>query len=154
LKLRRLSRLHKQPTQLYFAYGANMSLNSMLGRCPSAQPVERWYLKDWQLEFASHATVTPKTGSVVAGALWCITADCERRLDRFEGFPDYYTKTHVEQHGRRFMLYVMCPPLVGQPSSSYVSCLRDGYNDWQLDHDLLDQALGNSHDIDYYDLRS
>lgn len=126
----------------------------MLSRCPRAEPVERWYLHDWQLAFAHHATVLPVKGSVVAGALWRITSECERNLDRFEGFPDYYTKTHVTQQGRRFMLYVMRPPLIGSPSESYIRCLRDGYNDWQLDHDLLDQALGAEHDIDYYDLRS
>ena len=33
------------------------------------------------------------------------------------------------------------PSIFGKPSQDYIDCLREGYNNWQLDHKLLDQAL-------------
>ena len=71
-----------------------------------------------------------------------ITDMCEDNLDMFEGYPTYYEKVYLEQDGFEFMAYEMNEiDQLAYPSSSYIDCLREGYNDWKLDHRLLDTAL-------------
>ena len=132
--------------QFYFAYGANLSVDSMAWRCPRAQPVSAFYLHDWRLELHCHATIRPSPGDSVAGALWRITADCEASLDAFEGYPVYYGKQIIQQDGIEFMVYVMNEPLRGQPSSGYVDLLAEGYQDWQLPLPALQRARSGYRD--------
>jgi hypothetical protein len=82
---------------LYFAYGANMCRDAMQFRCPDAQSRGAFLLRNWELQFYCHATIEPRSGSAVAGVLWALTPECEYSLDRFEGFPDYYTKRTWQQ---------------------------------------------------------
>lgn len=119
-----------------------MALESMRLRCPQAVPIAPLYLRDWRLVFCHHATIEPSVGSVVAGCLWNITHECEQTLDAFEGFPHYYTKMWLEQDGDTFMAYDMNPPLsYSAPAPSYVDQLQEGYYDWQLNNEYLDEAL-------------
>lgn len=128
-------------TKLYFAYGANMSKSSMASRCPQAQPVKKFFLRDWRLRLHNHATVAPAEGYYVAGALWAITEDCERNLDHFEGWPVYYQKREIEQDGERIMFYVMNDFDYGDPSPGYVRLLEQGYQDWDLPQSWLQETL-------------
>lgn len=141
--------------KLYFAYGANLNKTSMSLRCPRAAPYQSLVLRGWQLDFAHHATIRPHPGRTVQGALWRITEDCERSLDAFEGYPDYYTKRILEQDGREFMVYIMNPPLTGSPGAGYLHVIEQGYQDWNLDFECLDQAIDqlphNPYNIQYVD---
>jgi len=129
-------------TRYYFAYGANMSLHSMHSRCPLAMPVRKFSLRNWRLDFGHHATIVREQGAVCEGALWIITEHCERSLDAFEGYPDYYDKLFLEQDGVKFMAYEMVDHDSRDiPSEGYIQLLREGYRDWDLNKDLLDQAL-------------
>ena len=137
-----------KPRSLYFAYGANMSKESMKARCPKAEAIKPYYLLGWRLMFSHHATIVPDAGSCVPGVLWNITEECEKNLDRFEGYPEYYTKIWLSQHGRSFMAYEMNPPLNPRytPHDSYVNLLKQGYLDWELEQKYLQEAL---HYYDY-----
>ena len=42
---------------LYFAYGSNLNLHQMLGRCPAAKPLGRFDLDDARLVFCGVADV-------------------------------------------------------------------------------------------------
>ena len=128
-------------TDLYFAYGANLDQDSMAYRCPQAEPVRRFYLRGWQLDFATHATIVARPGRTVAGALWRLTAQCEDSLDRFEGYPNNYRKLILSQDGTEFMVYVMNNPRRGSTYASYVDQLRQGYEHWNLNKRYLEQAL-------------
>jgi len=127
--------------KLYFAYGANLSLDSMALRCPGARPYRSFSLRGWQLDFATHATIRPHPGRTVQGALWRITPECEQSLDRFEGFPKYYSKRILEQDGYEFMVYVMNNPQFGSTYWSYVDLIAEGYMDWNLDTEPLWQQV-------------
>ena len=144
--------------KLYFAYGANLNKVSMAMRCPQATPYQSFELRGWQLDFAHHATIRPHPGRSVQGALWRITEDCERSLDAFEGYPDYYTKRILEQDGREFMVYIMNPPLQGSPGAGYLDVIEQGYRDWNLDFECLDQAIDqlpqNPYNIQYVDTQA
>ena len=130
----------------YFAYGANMAYASMKSRCPLAEPVEKLTLRGWRLDFGHHATIVRDPDSVCDGFVWKITEYCEDNLDAFEGYPSYYTKVYLEQDGLPFMAYEMVDMnRDASPMQSYIDLLRQGYNEWGLNHQLLDDALGYEH---------
>ena len=127
--------------KLYFAYGANLSLDSMAMRCPKARPFQSFYLRGWELGFATHATIRPNPGKVVPGALWRITDECEWNLDSFEGYPKYYTKRILGQDGYEFMVYIMNNPDYGTSYNGYIDLIEDGYQDWNLDTGILYESV-------------
>ena len=131
-------------TRLYFAYGANMSHDSMSYRCPDARPVSPFTLLDWELEFYGHANICHRPGSQVHGVLWTITEECEASLDAFEGYPDYYIKRSWLQKDDHIMFYEMSGFKRGQPSLGYISDIRSAYHYWHLPVQYLDQAINDT----------
>lgn len=129
---------------LYFAYGANLNLASMSQRCPLARPLLPYYLSDWRLAFSGVATIQPDLSQQVPGALWSITDTCEASLDIFEGYPDLYTKHYVDTEHGRVMFYRMNSDPLAPPGSGYLRTIAEGYQDWNLDFDYLDQAVAQS----------
>ena len=78
----------------YIAYGSNMVEEQMAVRCPDARLIGTGYIAGARLEFYLHATVE-RTGDLrnrVPVAVWEISEQDERNLDRYEGFPHYYRK--------------------------------------------------------------
>ena len=126
--------------KLYFAYGSNMNLDQMEFRCPAAQVVGNVRLEDHELTFCSQnpssgvANIRPKEGCHVDGVLWRITQDCEKSLDRYEGYPHLYGKEtiHVKAtDGAAYesMVYVMNAPhkdLPANPSQFYLYGILKG----------------------------
>jgi gamma-glutamylcyclotransferase len=135
-------------SRLYFAYGANLNRESMSWRCPRAQPLRAVYLRDWQLTFATHATIQPRIGAQVAGALWQITPECESSLDAFEGYPVYYDKQYIDIDGEEVMIYVMNSPRAQAPMAGYLATVAQGYSDWELDPESLWQAVKSTEEIE------
>lgn len=142
-----------KPRTLYFAYGANISGEAMSWRCPQAEPLGAFELRDWQLKFYSHATIEPKKGDSVHGVLWMLTDECERALDAFEGFPTYYTKRSWYQNGHWFFFYEMTDYKQGTPTDGYIRGIREGYHQWKLPQTSLQQALDQSYDTCSVDLQ-
>jgi gamma-glutamylcyclotransferase (GGCT)/AIG2-like uncharacterized protein YtfP len=133
-------------TKLYFAYGANTNKRSMAVRCPNAHPIGSMRLTDARLAFRGVADVEPAKGSVVFGALWEITPECEDALDRFEGYPWHYTKRTVMVNykgvDRPVMFYTMQQRSgVSAPGLSYEQTLREGYRDFGLPESQIDIAI-------------
>jgi len=132
---------------LYFAYGANMNIESMSRRCPGARPCGTWYLRDWRLRFYSHATIEPAPGHGVAGVLWQLTPECLDFLDCFEGYPDYYTRRTWQQDGVTVFFYEI-QQRQGHSHASYIQDIARSYGVWKLDTDLLHEALEIRHETD------
>lgn len=121
---------------LYFAYGSNINLGQMADRCPDAQVVGPVVLEGYELLFrrGGFATIAPKEGERVTGLLWSITPECERSLDRYEGYPRFYDKRMVtvrDAEGRSLsvMAYIMDErfrePMM--PSDFYYKGILQGY---------------------------
>jgi gamma-glutamylcyclotransferase (GGCT)/AIG2-like uncharacterized protein YtfP len=136
---------------LYFAYGANLNLDSMSFRCPGAKKVRSFYLDDWELQFSGVATIRPSPGNRVPGALWEITKECEKSLDIFEGFPTLYRKIYLQQQGHRFMVYVMNHDDPAGPGFDYAMSIGQGYRDWGLPMEELHDAIVKTQER-YHDL--
>lgn len=127
--------------KLYFAYGANLNLDGMKRRCPQAKPVKKFVLQNYQLAFSGVATIQPKPGAHVHGALWLLTKDCEDNLDIFEGYPSLYRKEYLEQNGTYFMAYIMNRDTPQKPSQYYLDTIAEGYREWNLPvSNLLNRA--------------
>ena len=147
----------------YIAYGSNMVEEQMAHRCPNARLIGMGQLPNHRLEFYLHATVERSRahGASVPVAVWEIDADDERSLDRYEGFPTYYTK-----HKRKVlmddgseiegMVYIMnmIRPLI--PHTSYYNGIRDAYIKLGIGFEIkrvLEPALNRSIKRDRFRLR-
>lgn len=144
-------------TRIYLAYGSNLNIEQMALRCPSARPVGTGILHDLRLAFRGGnkwgvLTVEPWEGKHVPVAAWEVTESDELELDRYEGYPSFYGKEDIslpitdmngnETQMTETFLYVMAGsnPL-GIPTDSYVDIVRDGYDDFGFDQQIIDEAI-------------
>ena len=66
---------------LYFAYGSNLSIETMQQRCPAARPLYPLRLLNSKLVFRAGADIAYKNGEECPGGVWSITPECEKALD-------------------------------------------------------------------------
>ena len=130
----------------YLAYGSNLNKKQMKTRCPDAVPVGSCVVNDYELVFRGVATIEPKPGASVQCGIWKISADDERSLDRYEGYPRLYVKQDfwVTMKGKtiRAMAYVMTNGIrrLSPPSTGYLLTIAEGYDDFGLDDKPLSIA--------------
>ena len=137
--------------RLYIAYGSNLNKEQMQYRCPTAKPIAVATLKDHQLVFqgrpyGAHANVIPAKGQEVPVAIWEITARDEANLDIYEGVRGgYYTKEtmEIEVNGemQEALIYIMTPNHYGTPADSYLQTIAEGYRDFNLPAQILNEAV-------------
>jgi len=130
----------------YFAYGSNLNRKQMLERCPDSKPRFTATLPNYKLVFVGWsrqwrggvASIRPFRGEKVLGAIYEISEQCLRRLDRYEGYPDNYNRLKVtvfneDGEAIQAVTYIKA----GQseetrPSSGYLSVIQQGYKDWGI----------------------
>lgn len=127
--------------RLYFAYGSNLHMAQMAERCPDSVPVKPCVIPDKRLLFDGVLSIEDKKGCSVPGALYETSADDERKLDRYEGYPKFYVKrhTHVTIDGvrRKVYYYVFNPESYHghneyPPNPYYWNVCVTGYHNWRL----------------------
>ncbi len=122
----------------YLAYGSNLNKEEMKHRCPSAKPLGAAVLEDYQLAFCRHATIIKEPGGGLPVGVWQIDEECEKMLDRYEGYPHYYTKEIVgidfEGKDIEAIVYVMNKEYANfrLPHSDYLDEITSGYIDFNL----------------------
>ena len=131
---------------LYGAYGANLNMANMGVRCPQAKPILGFNLVGYRLVFNSVADIVKDKDTKVPIGLWKITKECEKSLDRFEGYPHLYKKIRLKIDvpgfkGQKVMFYVMRRKGVALPPASYFNTIAQGYDDFALDKDYLNWAV-------------
>lgn len=125
---------------IYLAYGSNLNKQQMSFRCPNAIPLKGGYIKDWRLTFNGVATIEKHTGGKLAYGLWQITGDCLKALDIYEGYPRLYGRKTFSLSDKTVMTYIMNPKGVASPSPAYFDCIKEGYDDFGLNCDLLEES--------------
>ena len=131
---------------LYGAYGSNLNKAQMRYRCPEALPCETLVLNDHALVFRGVADIEEVRGQSVTLGLWMITEQCERALDRYEGFPHLYTKQFIDTDAGQVMVYIMCDQTdVHPPTYNYLASICKGYDDFAIDRALINTALEHSY---------
>ena len=148
------------PKKYYIAYGSNLNIRQMKYRCPGARVVGTAVLDGWQLLFkgsktGSYLTIEENPGYMVPVAIWEISPEDERALDRYEGFPNFYYKRELpvtfvgirsgRVRTRTAMVYIMHEdrPL-GMPSQMYVDTCVEGYRYFGFDIGFLVDAINDS----------
>ena len=84
----------------YLAYGSNLNRKQMEMRCPGAKSIGTALLEGYELLFKGsktgfYLTIEPRADGVVPIAVWEVTAEHERQLDRYEGCPICYYKKEI-----------------------------------------------------------
>lgn len=147
-------------TKYYLAYGSNLNVRQMLGRCPDARMMGTAGIDGYELLFkgsktGAYLTIEKKEGAFVPVGVWAVTENDEMHLDRYEGFPTFYYKTEMtvdikgiktgKVRRRTAFVYIMHEerPL-GIPSDYYVRTCITGYRDFGFDIEFLRQAYKNS----------
>lgn len=134
----------------YIAYGSNLNISQMQGRCSCATVHAVGKIPDYRLAFKAlgtyaYATVVPCKGDDVPVVIWQITAQDERSLDRYEGFPAHYYKEllTVEAGSKTLqgMAYIMNEKAVYRlPSRQYLKTVLEGYRSFGLEETALCEA--------------
>ncbi len=130
----------------YFAYATNLNKKQMAERCPDGKPLFTAVLPNYKLVFAGWsrqwrggtASIKPLRGERVRGAIYDISDLCLRRLDKYEGHPDSYTRLKVTVFGEddeaiEAVTYIKAGQLEEtQPSKEYLAVIQQGLRDWRL----------------------
>ena len=141
----------------YISYGSNMNLEQMSWRCPNTQVYGNGKIKGWKLVFNYHADIieTGNEDDFVPVVVWKLNDPKDKEnLDRYEGFPSYYTKIIIpvtmDDTGKtvRAMVYVMADKRKGifPPSIEYFECIMEGYMENNIEITPLYKALRESVD--------
>ena len=130
----------------YFAYGSNLNKKQMKELCPDSKPVSIVTLHNYKLVFTGWsrkwrggvASIKPFRGEKVLGAIYEISEEDLRRLDKYEGYPDNYTRAKVTVTGDlgeliEAITYVKAGPVEETPPSrEYSLAIQQGYRDWGI----------------------
>ncbi len=138
--------------KLYVAYGSNLNLEQMKHRCPMSKLRSIGVIKGYELQFkgrpnGAYLTIGKVADAETPVAVWEITPQDERFLDRYEGYPSHYYKKNIDvelENGTsvKAMVYIMNPKMkFGLPSESYYHTVYKGYKDCGIDVKHLNQAL-------------
>ena len=135
--------------QLYFAYGSNLNRADMRVRCPAALPIMPAFLAGWRLTFRGVADIEPAQRRIVYGALWSLSTQDVRGLDRYEGVPDHYRRLTVtvdtSSGPADAIAYVMTDgDYLGLPSDWYLGRIEQGFGDWGLPLAELKRSLAET----------
>ncbi len=128
----------------YFAYALHLNRKQMQERCPDCLAKFPATLYHYQLVFVGWsrqwrggiATIRPIRGGKVLGAIYEVTEECLRQLDRYEG--NDYRRLNViinNEDGEpvEAVTYIRSEQAEStKPSAEYLSFLQQGYKDWRL----------------------
>ncbi|MFC1937418.1 gamma-glutamylcyclotransferase family protein [Chloroflexota bacterium] len=130
----------------YFAYASNLNRKQMAERCPDSEPLFVATLPNYRLLFSGWsrqrrggtATIQRSQGDKVRGAVYEISEQCLKRLDKYEGYPEIYNRLKVmvfNEDGEpvESVTYIKIGQLEEtQPAKEYLAIIQQGYRDWRL----------------------
>lgn len=147
----------------YIAYGSNLNVKQMIFRCPGARVIGTAKLEGYRLMFkgsrsGSYLTVEPAEGQSVDVGVWEVTPEDELRLDRYEGYPNFYYKKELtlpvkgiksgKIRERRTFVYIMHEDrMFGLPVERYLTTCAEGFRDFGFDTRALVDAVTLSTEV-------
>jgi len=141
----------------YFAYGSSLLRAQMERRLMGNRPVTRAYLKGYRMAFMGHSAerkgpvvnLLPDPNRMVPGTLYELNEVMIQYLDRAEACEKGTYKplevTVEKDDGEKvaavsYQLSAETPPF-GQPNLGYLMQVRQGYKEWGLPEEVLEEAL-------------
>jgi len=128
----------------YFAYGCNLNQKQMRERCPDSKPGFTVTLHHYRLVFVGWsrqwrggvASIRSFRGEKVRGAIYEVSEEDLKRLDRIEGSD--YRRLNVKVNDEdgeliEAVTYIRTHPAdETKPSPEYLSIIQQGYKEWRL----------------------
>ena len=130
----------------YFAYASNLNKKRMKEHCPQAKPVSIVTLHHYRLAFSGWsrqwrgglATIQPFRGERVLGAIYEVSEEDLRRLDKHEDCPASCSRVNIgvnNDFGE--LIEAVTYVRVGRadqaaPSKEYLAVIQQGYRDWGI----------------------
>ena len=127
----------------YFAYGTNLNRKQMLERCPDSKPMFIATLRNYKLVFVDWsrqwrggvASIKPFRGMRVLGAIYEVSEECLRQLDKYESSYNRLNVTVFDEDGEPIeaITYIKASQSEDtQPSQEYLAVIQQGYRDWRI----------------------
>lgn len=129
----------------YFAYGATINKKYMAERCPEAKARYIAALPNYKLMFTNWsrqwkggtATIKRFTGGRVPGALYEVSEQCLRQLDRIEEGAQRVKVLVFGEVGEtpiEAITYARTGQITeAEPSMEYIRLMKQGYNEWGVE---------------------
>ena len=128
---------------LYFAYASNLNKKQMRERCPDSKPKVTATLPNYKLVFlgwsrewrGGKASIRPFRGEKVLGAIYDVSEQCLRQLDKYESSYDRLKVTVFDEDGKPIeaITYIKSGQAEEtKPSPEYVAIIQQGYRDWGI----------------------
>lgn len=144
--------LEKDNKVFYLAYGSNLNVRQMKNRCPSSEIIGTTYINDYKLVYCgyddelAYLTLEKFKGSYVPAALYELEKKDIRFLDLYEGYPKLYYRENMpislDDNKYKAFLYLMRNKYSYHiPSYEYIMCCKEGYEYFDFDKSILNQAL-------------
>lgn len=127
----------------YFAYASNLNKKRMQEHCPDSRPAFVAVLPNYRLVFTGwsrewhggKATIISSKGDRVRGAIYEVTENCLKKMDRFE--PGYsrmnVTVFDEDNEPVQAVTYIKSGQIeTSTPSKEYGAVVRQGYKDWGI----------------------
>lgn len=130
----------------YFAYASNLNKKQMKERIPNSKPLFTATLPNYQLIFTGwsrmlqggSASIKLSRGNKVIGAIYEVSEQDIRQLDRYEGLPNNYMRIDITVYDEagnqtKAFTYIKKGKLEEtKPSQRYLQIIQKGYKDWRL----------------------
>jgi gamma-glutamylcyclotransferase len=127
----------------YFAYASNLNQKQMQERCPDSKPLFRAVLPNYKLVFVDWsrqwrggvASIRLFRGEKLPGAVYEVSEQCLRRLDKYESSYNRFKVTVFNEDGTpvEAITYIKSgQPKEAKPSPEYLSIIQQGYRDWKI----------------------
>lgn len=129
----------------YFAYASNLNQKQMRERCPGSKPLFTATLPNYRLVFlgwsrqwhGAIASIRVTTGEKVLGAVYDVTEQCMRQLDKFESGYNRLNVTVFDEDNQpvEAITYIRGGQIQveeAKPSPEYLAVIQQGYRDWRI----------------------
>ena len=140
----------------YFAYGSNLDIGQMAGRCPDSVLESTAKVLGWKFMINSRgvATIVADSSSIVHGLVWSISETDEDRLDVCEGVvDDLYSKSIISVQHRdttqvEALVYLAADTATGSPKHGYVEQILAAARSHGFPVEYLDELNSWSQKVD------
>ena len=127
----------------YFAYACNLNRKQMLERCPDSKPGLTATLPNYKLVFVGWsrqwrggvASIKPFRGERVPGAIYDVTDECLRRLDKYETGYNRFKVIVFDEVNEAIEAVTYVKSVQSEetrPSKEYATSIQQSYRDWGI----------------------
>ena len=129
----------------YFAYASNLNQKQMKTRCPDSKPAFLATLPHYTMVFlgwsrewhGATASIRVFRGEKVLGAVYDVSEQCLRQLDKYEsGYSRLKVTVFSEDNEPvEAITYIKGSQIQveeGKPSPEYLSIIKQGFRDWRI----------------------